>query len=173
MAILYLLNPGAGLIELLSDFVPVVGNLDEATAPVILTNVLAWYGFQPGYRGSTLDRSRRNLLTKLLVPLAGALAALYLLNPGAGLIELIPDAFPLVGNLDEAAAMLLLTNVLAWYGIDLNRPGRRMGRKGDGSRKSSALPKQNDDSQSPERDNGEKSGEVPPDSDDPSSPKQD
>jgi len=37
----------------------------------------------------------------------------YLLNPTAGIIELIPDNFPIVGNLDEAAAGLLL-----WQGID-------------------------------------------------------
>jgi uncharacterized membrane protein YkvA (DUF1232 family) len=34
--------------------------------------------------------------------------AIYLLNPGAGIIELIPDAIPLVGNLDEAGATALL-----------------------------------------------------------------
>lgn len=37
-----------------------------------------------------------------------AIGALYLLNPGAGLFEFIPDAFPVVGNLDEAAAALLV-----------------------------------------------------------------
>ena len=30
--------------------------------------------------------------------------SLYLLNPTAGLLELIPDNAPLVGNLDEAGA---------------------------------------------------------------------
>ena len=126
LAALYLFNPTAGFLELLPDNLPGVGNLDEGTATLLLTNVLVWYGFQPGYRGSTLGRSRRNLLTKLLVPLAGALAALHLVNPTAGLFELLPDNLPGVGNLDEAGAMLLLTNVLAWYGIDLNRTGRRM-----------------------------------------------
>jgi uncharacterized membrane protein YkvA (DUF1232 family) len=32
----------------------------------------------------------------------------YLLNPGAGLFELLPDALPLVGNLDEAAFVTIL-----------------------------------------------------------------
>ncbi|MBW2456153.1 MAG: DUF1232 domain-containing protein [Deltaproteobacteria bacterium] len=43
----------------------------------------------------------------------GALTSLvYLLNPGAGVFELLPDALPLVGNLDEAAfAALLLTSI--------------------------------------------------------------
>lgn len=29
---------------------------------------------------------------------------LYILNPGGGVVELIPDFIPLVGNIDEAAA---------------------------------------------------------------------
>lgn len=126
LAMLYLVFPNFGLFELLPDVLPLVGHLDEATATLLLTNVLVWYGFQPGFRGSTLGSSRRTLLAHLLVLPAGALAALYLIYPSLGIFELIPDAVPLVGNLDEAGAMLLLTNVLAWYGIDLNRLGRRM-----------------------------------------------
>ena len=34
----------------------------------------------------------------------GVVAALYLANIGAGVIELIPDNIPIIGNLDEAAA---------------------------------------------------------------------
>lgn len=33
---------------------------------------------------------------------------IYLLNPGWGIFELIPDGFPVVGNLDEGAAVLLI-----------------------------------------------------------------
>jgi len=40
--------------------------------------------------------------------IAGAGAVLYLLNPTAGLFELLPDVLPGVGNLDEAAATGLL-----------------------------------------------------------------
>ena len=47
-----------------------------------------------------------------IVYLASAIGAIYLLNPGFGLIELIPDQLPLVGNLDEAGAVMLL-----WYGV--------------------------------------------------------
>ncbi len=44
-----------------------------------------------------------------LLSVAGiAVSLLYLLNPGAGLFELIPDALPVVGNLDEAGATALL-----------------------------------------------------------------
>lgn len=36
------------------------------------------------------------------------LSALYLTNPGFGWVELIPDALPLVGNLDEVGASGIL-----------------------------------------------------------------
>ena len=36
------------------------------------------------------------------------LLGVYVLNPGAGVFELIPDNLPVVGNLDEAAAVGLL-----------------------------------------------------------------
>ncbi len=125
LALLYLVFPSLGLFELLPDVLPGVGHLDEATATLLLSNVLAWYGFRPGYRGSTLDSSRRNLLSQSLALFAGVAAALYLVYPSLGIFELLPDALPLVGNLDEAGASLLLINVLAFYGIDLNRFGRR------------------------------------------------
>lgn len=37
-----------------------------------------------------------------------ALSAVYLINPTAGIIELIPDNLPWVGNLDEGGATALL-----------------------------------------------------------------
>lgn len=43
----------------------------------------------------------------------GAVAcAIYLLNPGWGVIELIPDNIPGIGNLDEAGAVLLLVKCI-------------------------------------------------------------
>lgn len=48
-----------------------------------------------------------------LIYLLSVVGLVYLLNPTAGIIELIPDNFPLVGNLDEAAAGLLL-----WQGVN-------------------------------------------------------
>jgi hypothetical protein len=44
--------------------------------------------------------------------LASIIGFVYLLNPTGGLIEIIPDIIPFVGNLDEGAAMLLI-----WYGL--------------------------------------------------------
>jgi hypothetical protein len=49
----------------------------------------------------------------------GLISTMYLLNIGAGFLELIPDNIPLVGNLDEAAAAALLIMCLGYFGIDL------------------------------------------------------
>jgi len=38
----------------------------------------------------------------------GGISLLYLINPTAGIIELIPDNLPILGNLDEAGATVLL-----------------------------------------------------------------
>jgi len=48
----------------------------------------------------------------ILVYLMAALGAVYLLNPTAGIFELLPDNLPVVGNLDEGVAAMLL-----WYGL--------------------------------------------------------
>jgi hypothetical protein len=45
----------------------------------------------------------------LLIAFSGLI---YLLNPGMGIFELIPDNLPLVGNLDEGGAAMLV-----WYGL--------------------------------------------------------
>lgn len=58
-------------------------------------------------------------LKSLIVLILGVLSGLYLINPSAGIIELLPDNFPIIGNLDEAAATLLFLNCLAYFGIDL------------------------------------------------------
>ncbi len=60
-------------------------------------------------------------MRSILVALIGILALLYLLNPTFGVFELIPDNIPLIGNLDEATAMMLLIAVLRYFGWDLTR----------------------------------------------------
>jgi len=54
-----------------------------------------------------------------------ALAGLYLINPTAGVFELLPDVLPIVGNLDEATASLIILATLRYYGLDLTRLFRR------------------------------------------------
>ena len=67
------------------------------------------------------EKTERNFLTTPLsqrgvpvfvVYLLALLGGIYILNPGAGIIELIPDNIPIIGNLDEGGAMLAV-----WYGL--------------------------------------------------------
>ncbi len=43
-----------------------------------------------------------------VVYLLGVIGGVYLLNPTLGILELIPDNLPIVGNLDEGGAVMLL-----------------------------------------------------------------
>jgi len=45
---------------------------------------------------------------KWAVYLLSLFGFIYLLNPTAGIIELLPDTLPLIGNIDEGAAALAL-----------------------------------------------------------------
>lgn len=56
---------------------------------------------------------------KITVGFIGIISFLYLLNPGIGLFEFIPDNVPFIGNLDEATATFLLLSSLAYFGIDI------------------------------------------------------
>lgn len=47
---------------------------------------------------------------KALALIGSGLAVVYILNPTFGAFEFIPDALPMVGNLDEATA----TAILIW-----------------------------------------------------------
>jgi hypothetical protein len=76
-------------------------------------------GFQPIYEiVGYLDRRAPFPIGSMLLGLVGGV---YLVNPTAGVLELIPDNFPIVGNLDEAAAAFLLFwcggNIVRWWRI--------------------------------------------------------
>lgn len=43
-----------------------------------------------------------------LVYALALIGVVYLLNPTAGVLELIPDVFPGIGNLDESVAVMLI-----------------------------------------------------------------
>ena len=60
------------------------------------------------------------LIKEMVIIGLGVLGLIYLLNPTAGILELLPDNIPFVGNLDEAMAVLLVTSTLRYYGVDLN-----------------------------------------------------
>ena len=63
-----------------------------------------------------MNRPLKNLVAGAL----GIFSTIYLLNPDAGWIEFIPDFIPGIGNLDEAAAVLILLRCLSHFGIDLS-----------------------------------------------------
>ena len=59
----------------------------------------------------TTPLSLRGWPTWLVYTMA-ILGVIYVLNPTLGIFEFIPDNLPLVGNLDEGAAFLLM-----WFGL--------------------------------------------------------
>ncbi len=69
----------------------------------------------------------QRMMKDVTVLALGAIALLYIANPTAGWIELIPDTLPFVGNLDEAGAVVILVGVLGYYGIDISRIFQRRG----------------------------------------------
>ena len=60
-------------------------------------------------------------LKEFVIIIVAVIATIYLLNPTAGIIELLPDNLPIIGNLDEAGAVAVLVNTLGYYGIDMSR----------------------------------------------------
>ncbi len=58
-------------------------------------------------------------MKSIIVALVGLIGLVYLVNPTAGVIELLPDNIPIVGNLDEATAMGLVIASLRYFGVDL------------------------------------------------------
>ena len=59
-----------------------------------------------------------------VVYLLAFLGGIYMLNPGSGILEIIPDNIPIIGNLDEGGAMLAV-----WYGLIEFFEGRRKRRR--------------------------------------------
>lgn len=70
-------------------------------------------------KNSKLQRNKKSHLKDIVMLLLGVISGLYIINPTAGVLELIPDIIPVLGNLDEAAATALLLSVLSYFGYDL------------------------------------------------------
>ncbi|HEY9077848.1 MAG TPA: hypothetical protein VIO61_15040 [Anaerolineaceae bacterium] len=51
-------------------------------------------------------------LPSWIVYIGAVIGIIYLINPTAGVLELLPDNLPFIGNLDEGVA-----TVLIWYGV--------------------------------------------------------
>jgi uncharacterized membrane protein YkvA (DUF1232 family) len=58
LALLYLLNPTLGVFEFIPDNIPLVGNLDEATASAVLISALRYFGWDI----TTLFRQKKDQL---------------------------------------------------------------------------------------------------------------
>lgn len=54
---------------------------------------------------------------KIKAGIAAGLSAIYLLNLSFGILE-IPDNLPIIGNLDELAASMILISSLKAFGLD-------------------------------------------------------
>lgn len=68
----------------------------------------------------------RRLLKEMMIIGLAIIAVIYLMYPSFGVFELIPDAIPVIGSLDEATATVIILNTLRYYGLDLARLyGRR------------------------------------------------
>lgn len=52
--------------------------------------------------------TKSNPFYKLLAIVLSILSIIYILNPTAGVIEILPDNIPFIGNLDEAGATAIL-----------------------------------------------------------------
>ncbi len=59
------------------------------------------------------------LYKKVIAVLATIFGVVYLLNPTMGLFEILPDNLPIIGNLDEGAAVYLIFASLRYLGLDL------------------------------------------------------
>lgn len=66
-----------------------------------------------------VKNNNRSTGRTIVILAAMAVAGLYLINPTAGILEFIPDNLPLVGNIDEAGAALMMISGLRYFGIDL------------------------------------------------------
>lgn len=67
----------------------------------------------------------------IAVGLVSLVALFYLMNPTAGFLELLPDVLPMVGNLDEATATLILVSALRYFfNVDLGGIFQRGGTGG-------------------------------------------
>lgn len=69
------------------------------------------------YREIMSDTKRRSP-KDILVIIVMVISIIYLINPGAGIIELIPDVVPMIGNLDEGVATTLLLSCLSYFGYN-------------------------------------------------------
>ena len=68
--------------------------------------------------GEVLPAQAPSGVVKMLLWTFVALGGVYILNPTMG-VDLLPDGLPILGNLDEAAIMVLMLGALRYLGVGL------------------------------------------------------
>lgn len=71
----------------------------------------------PAQIPETAGQKKQSMLPKPVLFVIAAVCGLYLVMPTLGIFELIPDAIPLIGSLDEAGAtagLLFAAGGLGW-----------------------------------------------------------
>ncbi|MSR41818.1 MAG: DUF1232 domain-containing protein [Phycisphaerales bacterium] len=68
--------------------------------------------------GTTKESPRRWWTTPFAIFVL-IVSGLYLINPGFGVFEILPDNIPLLGNIDEAFFTLAFVSALASLGVRL------------------------------------------------------
>ncbi len=95
----YLILPNGGLVELVPDPLPIIGNLDEGAASILLIRSLQ---LMKNYR----HNNQISPIVRVVAVSMGILGIVYLLLPTFGVVEFIPDLTPFIGHVDELAAIL-------------------------------------------------------------------
>ncbi len=65
------------------------------------------------------EQTRRTIGGTIVAVIIAFLCVIYMLNPGAGFLEFIPDNLPVIGNVDEGLIMILLLGCLKYLGLDI------------------------------------------------------
>ena len=60
-------------------------------------------------------------MKKIIVTILAICSFIYMLNPTAGIFELIPDNIPIIGNIDEGIATYVLLSCIEYL------TGKRLG----------------------------------------------
>ncbi|MDG2207033.1 MAG: DUF1232 domain-containing protein [Pirellulales bacterium] len=64
-------------------------------------------------------KSSRSKVGTILAVIIALLCFIYMANPTAGIVEILPDNLPVIGNVDEGLIMILLLGCLKYLGIDI------------------------------------------------------
>lgn len=73
------------------------------------------YGKEP----PTVLPPEQPLWAKIVAWATVAAGTVYMINPTAGIFEVLPDNLPVVGNLDEAAVVFIIFAALRYLGMQL------------------------------------------------------